>query len=123
VGNRDGYILYLLPEPGTGDSPRSAFEYDRPGTDLGIWGPLAAESHWGHYVAVYDGMTAAIYVDGTLADGAAVTGRIGPRTGPFAVARSSESDGFYFKGAMDEIAVYPRALTAKDVARHFAFGK
>ena len=123
AGNRDGYILYLLPEPGTGDSPRSAFEYDRPGTDLGIWGPLTAESKWGHYVAVYDGTKATIYVDGTLADSAAVTGHIGPRTGAFAVARSSDNDGFYFKGALDEIAVYPRALGAKDIARHFAFAR
>jgi hypothetical protein len=123
AGNRDGYILYLVPAPGTGDSARSVFEYDRPGADLGIWGPLSAESRWGHYVAVYDGAKVTLYVDGTVANSAAVAASIGPRTGPFAVGRSSESNGFYFKGALDEIAVYPRALVAKDITRHFAFGK
>jgi hypothetical protein len=123
AGDRNGYILYLLPEPGGQDSARSAFEYDRPGTDLGLWGPLSPESQWGHYAATYDGAMATLYVDGTVADSAAVGGSIAPRTGAFAVARSSESNGFYFKGALDEIAVYPRALGAADVARHFALGK
>jgi hypothetical protein len=123
ANDRNGYILYLLPEPAAPDSPRSVFEYDRPMADLGTWGPLPAESAWGYYVAVYDGHTVLLYVDGVLASSSAVTGSIAARTGAFAVARGSDSDGFYFKGALDELAIYPRALGADTIARHFSFAK
>lgn len=118
---RNGYILYLLPEPANQDSARSAFEYDTPGADLGLWGQLGAESVWTHYVAVYDGAQAFLYVDAVLADMAAVASAITERTGPFAVA--SDGSSSFFKGELDEIAVYPRALTQKDIARHSAFRK
>jgi len=123
AGNRHGYALYLLPEPDVSESARSVFEYDRPTADLGLWGDVVAESTWGHYVAVFDGGQASFYVNGTLADTKPVVGAFITRTGPFAVARSSGASGSFFRGALDEIAIYPRALDVKAVARHFAFGK
>jgi hypothetical protein len=123
AGDRNGYALYLLPEPAGGESARSVFEYDRPAADLGVWGPVPAASTWGYYVAVFDGGQAMIYVDGTLADNHPVEGVLTVRTGPFAVARSSGASASFFKGALDEVAVYPRALGAKVIVQHFAFAK
>jgi hypothetical protein len=123
AGSRNGYLLYLLPEPSGQDSPRSVFEYDQPAADLGVWGPLPKESVWAHYVAVYDGGRASLYVDATLAENVPVTGSITARTGTFSVGRGADVDGFYFKGDLDELAVYPRALALTDITRHFAFGK
>jgi hypothetical protein len=123
AGNRHGYALYLLPAPETGDNPRSVFEYDRPAADLGLWGEVAEESTWGHYVAVFDGAQATFYVNGTLSDSKPVDGAFITRTGPFSVARVSSASGSFFKGALDEIAIYPRAFGAKVAARHFAFHK
>jgi len=119
AGDRDGYVLYLLPEPGGQDSARSAFEYDRPAHDLGVFGPLGAEGAFTHYVAVFDGKKASVYVDGTFADESAVDGNISTRSVPFAVGRASGGGASFFSGALDEIAVYPRALGAADVARHY----
>lgn len=123
AGDRNGYALYLLPEPEASESARSVFEYDRPAADLGLWGDVIAESSWGHYVAVFDGSQALFYVNGTLSETKPVVGVFIPRTGPFAVARSSGASGSFFKGALDEIAIYPRALGVKSVTKHFAFRK
>lgn len=122
AGDRNGYALYLLPEAEAPESARSVFEYDRPAADLGLWGEVIEESSWGHYVAVFDGQQALFYVNGTLADTKTVSGVFIPRSGPFTVARSSSASGSFFKGTLDEIAIYPRALGVKVVARHFAFG-
>jgi hypothetical protein len=119
AGDRNGYALYLLPEAGAQDFARSVFEYDRPAHDVGVYGGLGAEGAWTYYVAVYDGKKASVYVDGTFAADSMVEGSIAARTAPFTVARGAGSDGFYFKGALDELAVYPRALGLADVARHF----
>jgi len=123
AGNRDGFALYLLPEPAQGDSPRSVFEYDRPLADLGIWGPVVAERVWGHYVSVFDGKQATLYVNGTLASTETAAGSIALRTVPFTVARAAGVDGSYFKGALDELAIYARSLTPAQIAEHFSFGR
>ena len=121
AGNRDGFSLYLLPEP-VNDTPRSVFEYNRPAVEVSVWGQVEPVSSWGHYVAVFDGGQAVFYVNGTLTSQKPVEGLLGPRTGPFAVARASTGASF-FKGTLDEIAVYAHALDAKAVARHFTFAK
>jgi hypothetical protein len=44
------------------------------------------------------------------------------RKTPFAVARSAGGANF-FKGALDEIAIYPTALEPAAIARHFALSR
>jgi hypothetical protein len=118
-GTRDGYILYLLPEPATGENQRSSFEYDRQGTEVGLWGSVAEAETWGHYVAVFDGSNASLFVNGTLESTEPVTGGFPARTGAFAVGRSANENRDYFKGSLDEMAVYPRALAVGEIAEHF----
>jgi hypothetical protein len=120
-GSRNGYLLYLLPEAEAQDDARSSFEYDRIGVEVGVWGPMPAEAIWAHYAAVVDGETATLYVDGTLTDAAPVDGMTTARSGPFAVARASNESAYYFKGALDELAVYARALGVAEIAAHAAF--
>lgn len=121
AGNRDGFALYLLPEPAQGDNPRSVFEYDRPMADLGIWGPVLEASTWGHYVAVFDGTQISLYVNATLSESDVTAGNIAARTVPFTVGRAAGVNGSYFRGGLDELAVYPRALSIAEVTAHFAF--
>ena len=120
-GARNGYLLYLLPEAEEQDNERSSFEYDRVGVEVAVWGPVPAEGVWAHYAVVYDGSNVALYVAGTLTDTASADGATTLRTGPFAVARASNEDAFYFKGAIDEIAVYARPLSVAEIAAHAAF--
>jgi Concanavalin A-like lectin/glucanases superfamily len=123
AGNRDGFALYLFPEPAQGVSPRSVFEYDRPAADLGVWGPVIDAGTWGHYVSVFDGKQAALYVNGTLTDTEVTAGSIVARTVPFTVGRAAGVDGSYFKGALDELAIYARPLTSAEIAEHFSFAR
>jgi hypothetical protein len=121
-GGRNGYALYLLPEPAGTDTGRSAFEYDRPATETGLSGPVPDESAWTHFVATFDGANARLYVNGTLESTQPIDSAFAARTGPFAVGRAANDARDYFKGAVDEVAVYPRALGVGDVAEHFSYG-
>jgi hypothetical protein len=122
ANNRDGYVLYLLPEPAAGESARSVFERDRPGNDLGIFGSVGKPFLWAHYVAVFDGATATLYVNGTLANTAPAPGNLSPRKTPFAVARAAGGANF-FKGSIDEIAIYAAALSPAVIAKHFSLAR
>jgi hypothetical protein len=121
-GARNGFMLYLLPEPGGEDNARSAFEYDSVGSETGLFGPLPPESVWAYYVAVYDGTNVTLYVDATLADTRKIQGIPLARTGTFAVARASNGGLTFFKGALDELAIYARALTLAEISKHYELG-
>jgi hypothetical protein len=123
AGNRDGFALYLLPEPAPGENARSVFEYDRPAADLGIWGPVFDANLWAYYVAVFDGTQISLYANATLSETDVTTGNIAARTVPFTVGRAAGVDGSYFKGALDELAIYPRALTSAEIAEHYSYAR
>ncbi len=123
VPQRNGYILYMVPNPGTGEIATTAFEYDQPGDDKGIFGPLIAASTWTHLAATFDGKTTALYVDGTLAGTKDITGSISDRTSLFAVARASGETQRFFAGEVDEIAIYERALTITEILRHITVAR
>jgi hypothetical protein len=122
-GARNGYILYLLPEAEDGDSALSAFELDRVGAEISVWGPQPEASVWTHYAAVSNGSIITLYVAGTQVASRAIDGAMTPRSGPFAVGRASNEAARYFKGAMDEVAVYPRALGIAEIVSHATFGR
>jgi hypothetical protein len=87
-----------------------------------VYGPARRvdDGAWHHVAAVFDrdvGIT--VYVDGSsLATAAPVSGDLAS-SGPFLVGKST---GYgYFQGDLDEVAVYPTALSAGRVhAHHFA---
>ena len=118
-GERDGFMLYLLPEPGGQDAARSAFEYDSPGNETGLWGTLPPASAWAYYVVAYDGSALSLYVNATLDDSAMPSATPAARSGPFTVGRASNPSETFFKGALDEIAIYDHAISAKEIVRHF----
>ena len=48
-----------------------------------------------------------------------VTGNVNTSTGMLAIGRSGAASDGYFNGAVDEVAVYPTALTASQVLNHY----
>ena len=93
------------------------------GSSVEVYGPAKRvdDGAWHHVVVVFDrdaGIT--IYVDGISAfrPGAAA-GDVG-NAGPFLVAKSTGYN--YFKGDLDEVAVYRSALSAPRVQAHYAAG-
>jgi len=76
---------------------------------------------WHYVTETYDGTTMRIYIDGVLDKEQALSidtvlnvGRIGANIG---------SAGENFNGAIDEVSIYDRALSAEEVAQNFAAKK
>lgn len=76
-------------------------------------------NHWYHLVGVYDGSSATLYIDGVPAHSASVSA-YAPAIGSnlmFGVTRNIQ---FPYGGGLDEAAFYTNALTAEEVAAHYA---
>ena len=85
-------------------------------------GPALSVGGWYHTAATYDGATLTLYVDGNL------VGQVAGLTGSIAIGTGGVTLGGYptagshfnFDGLVDEAAIYNYALTAAQVARHYA---
>lgn len=104
-------------------------------TTLNATGGNATAGSWQHIVASYDGTTARIYVNGVLKNSS--TPSAGWKPNPQMALRfggtplhGSLSDGPYvsnsglsgnrgYDGWLDEVAIYPKALSPDTVAAHF----
>jgi hypothetical protein len=76
-------------------------------------GPLPVNS-WTHLAVTYDGAGLKLYVNGTLASSKPLLGNILTSTGPLRFGGNSIWSE-WFKGSLDEIRIYNRALTATEV--------
>jgi hypothetical protein len=113
---RRGFQLY--------QNAASQWEF-RLGADSGLVatavGGSPATSLWTHLVGVYDGTNAQFYVNGALAGAVPASGTFQPNTNAIlrlgALSGSPVKD--YYKGYLDEVAVYSRALTAAEITRRY----
>jgi hypothetical protein len=94
--------------------------------------PLTTET-WYHVALTRDATTTRLYVDGAVV---AERGSVGGiyylaidadddccgTGGGVAFGRDADVDGNYFHGWLDEIAIYPAALSAEAIAEHHTFG-
>lgn len=81
---------------------------------------------WTHLAAVYDGANIILYIDGVAVSTKALTGPFSPNTGtPLGIAARILPTGVdrYLSSTMDEVAVYPSALSAAVIASHTANAK
>ena len=81
-------------------------------------------SRWAHVVAVYDGAAMTVYVDGVAGATVATTRSMPGNTAPFTVGRAAGSSTLstYWKGLIDELSVFGRALRADEVAYLYGGG-
>jgi hypothetical protein len=79
---------------------------------------------WAHVVGVYNGTTATLYVDG-LSVGSVATGRSANTTRPLGIGASNSGGTWagYFPGSIDDVALYPSALTQTRVQAHYLVGR
>jgi Concanavalin A-like lectin/glucanases superfamily/Polysaccharide lyase len=76
-----------------------------------------------HYlVGTYDGESMKIYVDGALVASRLLTGPISHDPSPLYIGRNGRLDT-YFKGIIDEVAIYSEALSASTILDRFERGK
>jgi len=98
--------------------------YDNKGaaTSVNITGGTAPVSGlWYHVVAVYDGATAKLFVNGAKAAEAAQTSYVPGQSGGFAIGGRADGS-FWWNGSADEVALYSKALTDDEISGHYANG-
>ena len=91
------------------------------GNAFPLWTPQDLQlDRWHHLAMTYDGATLRLYLDGVEAAQRAVNRpRVEGKT-PLTIGR--RQDGwpvFFFKGRLDDIRLYDRALNAEEVKAHF----
>lgn len=72
------------------------------------------EGAWSLVTATYDGTTRKIYINGVLSNSDTPTGS--PTTNSQALTLGSEAGSFAFKGLIDDVRVYNRALNRSEIA-------
>jgi len=106
-------------------------------TDNGVTQPFPSSgvvaistNQWHHIAGTYDGATIALYIDGVLAASSAHTGTISSNSGFLSIGSEDGRTGTcpacvgtrYYKGLIDEVTVYNRALTATEIQTVFGAG-
>lgn len=80
-----------------------------------------SEGVWHHVVSTYDGVNMKVYVDGVLKQTCAATGSINLTGGGIEIG-SFASTGYPFKGVIDEVRIYNRALSASEITTLYKAG-
>lgn len=73
---------------------------------------------WQHVAMTYDGAELRVYHNGTQVASAAINKKRVPGRLPLAIGRRQDAYN-YFKGAIDEVRLYNRALPADELRAHF----
>lgn len=78
-----------------------------------------AEGIWVHVAAIYDGTNGvfSLYINGELEATTAVSGALPTDSSSFTLGRTPNVDSNYFKGQMDEVRVFTKALTETELQR------
>jgi len=85
------------------------------GVDRSVAGPSAlALNAWSHLVTTFDGSTLQVYVNGVLVQSSAANGAAPVSTGALRIGGNAIW-GEYFKGRIDEVRIYNRALSPAEI--------
>ena len=103
------YSIHLL----GGDTPSFWVSTGGDGEHLQSPVPITANA-WHHIIGVYDGATKKIYVDGVEKNNANRIGNLNTYTSPLRIGANGAL-GELFKGYIDDVRVYNRALTPSEV--------
>ncbi len=82
------------------------------------WANRIIDTDWHHVVATYDGQKIKLYIDAVLLAEKSTSGKLKTSSSPVYIG--SEHPLNYFDGALDEVAVYDKALTQAEVSQLYA---
>ncbi|MCB0592843.1 MAG: T9SS type A sorting domain-containing protein [Lewinellaceae bacterium] len=77
---------------------------------------------WWFVTMVHDGERDIIYLDGQEVNNLPAPGTLNSTGRPFGMGNNPIEGGQYFQGALDEVKIYNKALTAEEVMRLYASG-
>lgn len=70
---------------------------------------------WYFYALTYDGLQLKAYLNGSLLGSSPLTGNVADSNWPINIGRNPVYNGDYFTGVVDEIRIYKRALSPKEI--------
>jgi len=106
---------YLLEDQSTSEIKPDAWSFRlwTPGLSPGLWGQVGLTmKEWHHLVATYDGKMMRLFVDGKLDTEEPYSGKVNVNANSLTIGKYG---GETFIGAMDEVALYDRALTEDEI--------
>jgi methionine-rich copper-binding protein CopC len=110
---RAGGLSYALYGSDGANNPPVAYVY--PGTDRSADGTSVLPlNQWSHLAATYDGSLLRFFVNGTQVGSEAVNGSLVTSTAALRIGGNSVW-GEYFKGMIDEVRIYNRALSPTEI--------
>ena len=80
---------------------------------------LLETGKWYHFVGVYDGTHLRLYINSRLDSSVVTSGRILTSDESLAIGAISGGSTEYFKGTIDEVRIYNRALSAEEIQAHY----
>jgi hypothetical protein len=87
---------------------------------VAVYAP-AIDTNWHHIVATYNNATARVYIDGVLRASTDSNLQLKANTQPLLIGRTTDNLRI-FGGILDEVAVYPTALSATRIQAHYQKG-
>jgi hypothetical protein len=87
-------------------------------TSVAVVTPAVTDTNWHQIVAAYTGSRVKIYMDGVLKQESATTLQMAANTLPLNIGRAN-TNNYFFNGWLDEVAVYPTALSAQTILAHY----
>jgi hypothetical protein len=87
-------------------------------TYVAVQTPAITDTNWHYVVTTDDGSTAKIYLDGVLKQTASTTLSLTPNSQPLNIGRTN-NNRYFFNGWLDEMAIYPTALSGTTVQAHY----
>nr|WP_161501480.1 right-handed parallel beta-helix repeat-containing protein [Rhodopirellula sp. SM50] len=91
------------------------------GSSSDVYRTLPASGGWIHVAATYDGSVLRLYIDGEYVHGRTLNGDLRDSTYPLRVGANRSGSERWTDG-VDEVAFYDRALSADEIAAHYAAG-
>ena len=82
---------------------------------------LATYGTWYYLAASWDGSVVRVYINGTYNKQYNLTS-YGNLTTPTRFGASSDGLNYQFKGSVDDVCIYSRALTSAQIQQHYAEG-
>lgn len=77
--------------------------------------PVTQAGHWHFIAGTYDGSTMRLFVDGVQAADTAASGDIAPSSSDLVIGQNSDNGEDLYKGIIDDIRIYNRALTPAEI--------
>jgi Concanavalin A-like lectin/glucanases superfamily/Calcineurin-like phosphoesterase len=76
-------------------------------------------SRWDYLVEVRSGSTMTFYVNRQPVGSTSISGPTNSTNGMLAFGRAGGYSNYYYNGSIDEVAIYPKALSASQIQNHF----